>query len=175
MGKRGPSRQPTILKYIRGNPSKERLPDDEPTPDLICDFEAPAHVAEDELASKKWQEAVRVLSSMRVMTVADMEPLARYCLVWSHWMQSREKCKQVGREIMHFEADPNRSDGKLRIKWAQPAPWAVDEKTARKDLLQLEREFGLTPSSRSQVSIHSDMNDDPLAAFIQSRGDKAGA
>ena len=176
MGKRGPPPQPSILKYIRGNPSKESLPTDEPTPDLLEEgFDAPDYVREDSLALRKWNEAVTVLRRMRVMTEADVETLARYCDVWAHWMRMREKCRQVGREIMHFEPDPNRTDGKLRIRWAQPAPWAVDEKAARKDLLQMEREFGMTPSSRSQVSIHSNAQDDPLAAFVRKRSDRAGA
>lgn len=175
MGKRGPAPQPSILKYVRGNPSKERINENEPVPDLLQSFDVPEHLEDDELAVRKWNEAVRVLTDMRVMTEADVETLARYCLVWSHWMQVREQCRQLGRQVITYEADPNRTDGRLRIKWAQPAPWAVDEKAARKDLLQLEREFGLTPSSRSQVTIHSNKADDPFEAFLAERGDRAGA
>jgi P27 family predicted phage terminase small subunit len=166
---------PSRFKIITGNPGKRPLNENEPQPDTLDDFSPPQHIANDELAVRKWDEAVRVLYDMQVMTVADRETLARYCVVWSHWMQSREKCRQFGREIMHYEVDPNRTDGRLRIKWAQPAPWAVDEKAARKDLLQLEREFGLTPSSRSQVTIHSNKADDPFEAFLAERGDRAGA
>jgi len=175
MTKPGPAPLPTRIKEIFGNPGKRPLNENEPQPDTLDDFSPPEHIANDELAVRKWNEAVRVLYDMQVMTVADRETLARYCVVWSHWMQSREKCRQFGREIMHYEVDPNRTDGRLRIKWAQPAPWAVDEKAARKDLLQLEREFGLTPSSRSQVTIHSNKADDPFEAFLAERGDRAGA
>jgi len=175
MGKRGPSGEPTHLKLLKGNPGKRVLNDNEPQPEMLDDFIAPPHVFEDDLAARKWDEAVRVLHDMGVMTEADVETLARYCLLWSHWMAMREQCKQLGRQIIHYEADPNRTDGRLRIRWAQPAPWAVDEKAARKDLLQLEREFGLTPSSRSQVTIHSNKADDPLEAFISKRSDRAGA
>ena len=175
MTKPGPRPMPSRLKIITGNPGKRPLNEEEPQPDALNDFSPPDHIENDELAVRKWDEAVRVLYDMQVMTIADRETLARYCLVWSHWMQMREKCRQFGREIMHYEADPNRTDGRLRIKWAQPAPWAVDEKAARKDLLQLEREFGLTPSSRSQVTIHSNKADDPFEAFLAERGDRAGA
>ena len=175
MSKPGPSPEPTRLKLIKGNPGKRALNDDEPQPDFLSNFDPPEHVAEDILAARKWDEAVRVLHDMQVMTEADKETLARYCLVWSHWMAVREQCRQLGRQVVHYEVDPNRTDGRLRIKWAQPAPWAVDEKAARKDLLQLEREFGLTPSSRSQVTIHSNKADDPFEAFLAERGDRAGA
>jgi len=175
MGLLGPRPEPRIFKDIKGNPGKRALNQNEPQPDPLDDFAAPEHVAEDKLALKKWEEAVQVLHRMKVMTEADTETLARYCLIWSHWMQMREQCRQLGRQVIHYEPDPNRTDGRLRVKWAQPAPWAVDEKSARKDLLQIEREFGLTPSSRSQVTIHSDTNDDPFAAFITRRSSRARA
>ena len=175
MGKRGPAPEPSILKYIRGNPSKETLNAAEPTPPLLEDFAAPDFVKDDPFALMKWNYAVPILRRMRVMTEADAESFARYCIIWGDWMRAREKCKSLGREITHFEPDPNRTDGKLRIKWSQPAPWAVDEKAKHKDLLRLEQEFGLTPSSRSQVTIHANADEDPVAAFVKKRGDQARA
>lgn len=175
MGKRGPAPAPSILKYIRGNPSKERLNSDEPTPDLLDDFGVPDTIVGDELAVRKWHQSVPVLRRMRVLTEADTEAWTRYCHLWANWMRAKQKCQQVGREITHFEPDPNRTDGKLRIKWSQPAPWAVEERAFHKDLLRLEQEFGLTPSSRSQVTIHGSADEDPVAAFIKKRSGGAGA
>lgn len=175
MGKRGPAPEPSILKYIRGNPSKEKLNESEPTPDLLEDFTPPQFVKDDDFALSKWQYAVPILRRMKVLTEADTESFARYCIIWADWMRAREKCKSLGREITHFEQDPNRTDGKLRIKWSQPAPWAVDEKAKHQALLRLEQEFGLTPSSRSQVTIHANTDEDPVAAFVARRGNSAGA
>ena len=175
MGKRGPPPQPSILKYIRGNPSKERLNEAEPTPDLNDEFDVPESLAGNELALRKWHESVPVLRRMRVLTEADVEPWSRYCLKWADWMQARDKCKQFGRDNITMEPDPNRTDGKLRIKWTQPHSWAVEERALHRDLLRLEQEFGLTPSSRSQVTIHANPADDPIAAFVKKRSDSAGA
>lgn len=175
MGKRGPPPEPSILKYIRGNPSKAKISEAEPTPDLLDSFDAPDFVKEDPFAIVKWNYAVPILRRMRVITEADTESFARYCIIWADWMRAREKCKTLGREITHFELDPNRTDGKLRIKWSQPAPWAVDEKAKHKDLLRLEQEFGLTPSSRSQVTIHASVDEDPVAAFVKKRSGSSGA
>jgi phage terminase small subunit len=77
--------------------------------------------------------------------------------------------KQIGGEITHLEADPNRNDGKLRIKYSQVAPWASQMTKLAVLLLRIEQEFGLTPSSRSQVTLHGKQDDDPLATFVAKR------
>jgi len=173
MGKRGPAPEPSILKYIRGNPSKERLNPAEPTPEPLDNLAPPDGLPPRALA--KWHEAARVLRAMRVLTEADAELLARYCRLWERFMVNYEKALSLGEEITHFEPDPNRTDGRLRIKWTQIAPWASQYRTLSRELLRMEQEFGLTPSSRSQVTIHANPADDPLGAFVARRGDRTGA
>lgn len=171
MGKRGPAPEPSIIKYIRGNPSKTPLNDAEPTPDLVPeDIAAPIWL--EGLALQKWHESAPILARMRVLTEADVETFARYCAMWERWKIAYDRCKSLGDEITHLEPDPNRTDGKLRIKYTQVAPWASQMKNIGRDLLRIEQEFGLTPSSRSQVTIHANRSDDPLVAFIASRGDR---
>lgn len=168
MGKRGPAPQPSILKYIRGNPGKETLPENEPTPDLVAEgFEPPENMPERALA--KWHEAAIVLRRMRVLTEADTCLLERYARMWERFMHNYEKSLQLGDEVTTFEVDPNRTDGRLRIKSTQVAPWATQYRTLARELLRMEQEFGLTPSSRSQVTIHSKVEDDPLRAFAKKR------
>lgn len=173
MGKRGPAPAPSILKYVRGNPSKEKLNDNEPTPDLVEDSIQPPDGLP-ERALQKWHEAVRVLRAMRVLTEADTETLARYCRLWERFMVNYEKALQLGEEITHFEKDPNAPD-KMRIKWTQIAPWTTQYRTLGRELLRYEQEFGLTPSSRSQVTIHGNKDDDPLKAFGKKRSGGTGA
>lgn len=175
MGKRGPPPEPSILKYIRGNPSKTKANPAEPKPEMPVDIAPPGSIADDELAVKKWEESVPVLRRMKVFSVADVDAWAIYCHTWANWMRARAKCRQLGRENTHFEPDPNSTTGKLRIKWSQPFPWAVEERALASDLRRLQLEFGLTPSSRSQVTIHANEDDDPVRAFVESRGDKTGS
>lgn len=175
MGKRGPAPEPSILKYIRGNPSKEALNTKEPTPELLDQLDPPEEIATDELAVKKWRRSVPVLRRMRVFTEADIDAWILYCRTWANWMRAKEKCDQMGRDNVSMEPDPNSMDGKLRIKWTQPFSWAVDEKNLATDLRRLQQEFGLTPSSRSQVTIHDNTDEDPVAAYRQKRGNSSGA
>jgi P27 family predicted phage terminase small subunit len=175
MGKRGPAPEPSILKYIRGNPSKETLNAAEPTPELLDNLDPPEEIASDELAAKKWRSSVPMLRRMRVFTEADVDAWAIYCRTWANWMRAKAKCDQFGRDNVTMETDPNSTTGKLRIKWTQPHTWAVDEKNLATDLRRLQQEFGLTPSSRSQVTIHDSPADDPVAAFVKKRGGRARA
>ena len=170
MGKRGPAPEPSILKYIRGNPSKETLNAAEPTPDLLDNFDPPEELTGDALAIKKWHRSVPVLRKMRVFTEADVDAWVIYCITWANWIRAKEKCEQLGRDNMQTEIDPTRTDGRLRIKWSQPHSWATAERSFAKDLLRLQQEFGLTASSRSQVTIHDSADDDPVGAYRQKRG-----
>jgi P27 family predicted phage terminase small subunit len=139
---------------------------------LLENFDPPEEIASDDLASKKWKQSVPVLRRMRVFTEADIDAWVLYCRTWANWMRAKAKCDQFGRDNIAYETDAN---GKTKIKWTQPYNWAVDEKNLATDLRRLQQEFGLTPSSRSQVTIHASPDEDPVAAFVKKRGDKAGA
>ena len=175
MGKRGPAPEPSILKYIRGNPSKDTLPTNEPTPELLDKLDPPESIAEDPVAVKKWHATVPMLRRMRVFTEADVDAWAVYCHTWSKWLEAKDKCKQFGRDNVMMEPDPNRTDGRMRIKWTQPHSWAVDERSLRNDLRRMQQDFGLTPSSRSQVSTHAQEETDPVAAYAAKRRRSPGA
>ena len=175
MGKRGPAPEPSILKYIRGNPSKETLNTAEPTPELVPqDFPPPKTL--DGKAVEVWNDTVPKLAKMRVLTEADVPTLTRYCIESALYLASYEKVKTHGEEYTHLELDPNRTDGRLRIKYTQVAPWATQMHRHHAAMLRIEQEFGMTPSSRSQVSTtNGSAESDQIAAFVQKRGKKTGA
>jgi P27 family predicted phage terminase small subunit len=176
MGKRGPAPEPSILKYIRGNPSKDALPASEPTPELLDNLDPPVTIADDAEAVKKWNATVPMLRRMRVFTEADVDAWALYCHTWSKWIEAKDKCRQLGRDNVQMEPDPNRTDGRMRIKWTQPYSWAVDERSLRGDLRRMQQDFGMTPSSRSQVSTTNGSADtDPVAAYAAKRRRTPGA
>lgn len=174
MGKRGPPPEPSILKYIRGNPSKETLNTAEPTPDLVpSNFPAPK--ALDGPAVEVWNDTVPKLAKMRVLTEADVPTLTRYCIETALYLVCYEKVKTHGEEYTHLEPDPHRTDGRLRIKYTQVTPWATQMHRHHAAMLRIEQEFGMTPSSRSQVSTTNGNEADQIAAFVQKRGKKPGA
>ena len=164
MGKRGPAPEPSILKYLKGNPSKGTLNGDEPTPELLGASFPPPPTLEGK-AVEVWRDMVIRLSSMRVLTQADVPTLTRYCIEAVLYLACYEKVKIAGEEYTHWEPDPNRSDGKLRIKYTQVAPWATQMNRHHAAMLRIEQEFGMTPSSRSQVNVNGSNSDSPLAQW----------
>lgn len=167
MGKRGPPPEPSILRYIRGNPSKTPLNTGEPTPDLLPAGAQPPVWLEG-VALEKWNEVVPVLTAMRVMTVADRETIARYCALWEQWKKNYDIVKRGADVIIGRDAAGE-------VKYMQVTPYASQMTKIATLLLRIEQEFGLTPSSRSQVTIHGSRDDDPLATFAQKRSRGAGA
>lgn len=75
-------------------------------------------------AAEMWDFLLPQLTATGVMTRIDWATLARYCEMWSQWLVCR--------------ADPERFDRYMRLNG---------------DLLKIEREFGMTPSSRSSIKV----------------------
>lgn len=168
MGKRGPAPQPSILKYTRGNPGKRSLNGDEPTPDAIDEETAPAPDWLDGVALQKWHQVVPVLTRMRVLTEADVETLARYCALWEQWKKNYDMVRKNGDVLTIWEQDP-KDPSKQRVRYMQSTPYATQMRSLALLLLRIEQEFGLTPSSRSQVTLHGSRDEDPLASFASQR------
>jgi P27 family predicted phage terminase small subunit len=161
MGKRGPAKQPTILRYIRGNPSKEGFDGREPVPPP-ADETPPESL--DGIALQKWQETVPKLKAMGVLTEADRGTWERYCIEYEMWRMAREKVRKFG-DVMTFKP---KAEGE--VPYMQVSPFASQMMRYAASLLRIEMQFGLTPSSRSQVQIHGSADDDPLETFIAKRG-----
>jgi phage terminase small subunit len=105
MGKRGPAPEPSILKYIRGNPSKETLNTAEPTPELVPQDFPPPKILNGK-AADVWNDTVPKLAKMRVLTEADVPTLTRYCIESALYLVCYEKVKTAGEEYIHWEPDP---------------------------------------------------------------------
>jgi P27 family predicted phage terminase small subunit len=143
MGKRGPRPTPTQLKILRGNPGKRRLNKDEPQPPADG-VTMPPHLGL--VAAARWGELLPMLQSVRVMTRADVEALARYCDTWEWWLATRAKLKAEG------DTYPILNDGGEVKYIAQRPEVAIAHKLAQQ-LRQLEQDFGLNPSARASMNV----------------------
>lgn len=164
MGKRGPAPEPSVISMLKGNPSKKAVNADEPTPEAVTgDFPPPPELQGK--AADVWKDMVKRLSAMRVLTQADIPTLTRYCIEAALYFACYEKVKIAGEEYTHWEPDPNNA-GKMRIKFTQVAPWSTQMHRHHTAMLRIEQEFGMTPSSRSQVKVHGSSNpSSPLAQW----------
>jgi P27 family predicted phage terminase small subunit len=160
MGRRGPAPEPTVLRVLRGNPSKTPINDLEPQPSAFG-IETPDWL--EGAALDKWNQMLPRLLSMKVMTVADQETLARYCALWEQWKKNYDFVRQGG-DVLVIRDEAG------TVKFMQQTPQATAMKQLATMLLTIEQQFGMTPSSRTQVQVHQTVDDDPLSTFVARRG-----
>lgn len=141
MGKRGPAKQPTKIKIARGTLRGSRANEPQPPADGVT---MPPHLGP--VAAARWGELLPMLQSVRVMTRADVEALARYCDTYEWWLAVRAKLKAEG------DTYPILNDGGQVKYIAQRPEVAIAHKLAQQ-LRQLEQDFGLNPSARASMNV----------------------
>jgi P27 family predicted phage terminase small subunit len=151
----GRHRQPTSLKLLLGNPRKENL-----TALQAAEPKSPAAGINppDDLtgiALEKWRESVPMLATMRVWGESERETWARYCRIHALWHECYEIVKRQGQTY-------EKPSGMIA---ARPETSLLLQYGAQ--LIRLECEFGLTPSSRSGAATRAADMDDPMAAFLR--------
>jgi P27 family predicted phage terminase small subunit len=104
----------------------------------------PSHLGE--VAASRWRELLPMLQSVRVMTRADVESLARYCDTYEWWLATRAKLRADG------DTYPILNDGGQVKYIAQRPEVAIAHKLAQQ-LRQLEQDFGLNPSARASLHV----------------------
>jgi P27 family predicted phage terminase small subunit len=86
-----------------------------------------------------WHRMVDLLDEMGVLTTADINTLARYCVTWARWRRCCDWIEQNGEFIDDAGRNP-----RLHPMAKQASKLAVE-------LHAVEREFGLTPASRPRI------------------------
>jgi len=147
--------KPTELKKLDGNPGKRPLAKGEPAPAMkkpTC----PAHLVGE--ARKEWNRMVKLLLALRLLTEIDRAALAGYCQAWARWIEAEEKIRTDG---MTIETDK----GNLI-----QSPYVGIANQSMKQMRAFLIEFGMTPSSRSRVSVPTADAGDPYEQFRRGKG-----
>lgn len=160
-------RLPTATKKLTGNRSKKPLPKNEPQPDLgTAPPTPPAYL--DEVAAAEWNRLARQLWLNGILGLEDWTAFAGYCEAFSDWMRYNEmiaaqsrKARLASEAALAFDGEAEsvllpeydgRVVGTSNGNLIQ-SPIINLRNTARRDCLKFASEFGLTPSSRSKVSV----------------------
>jgi P27 family predicted phage terminase small subunit len=163
MGARGPMPEPTALRLLKGRTNHRKLPQGEPRVRALIP-ECPDHLPE--AAQAKWAE---VVSEMRMVpgwiTLLDGDVLAIYCAAWARLVAADAFLAANGLtyEYELYRTEKNEETGRaeevlVRARKAHPeVKIARDERVA---LMQLGDRLGLSPASRTRISIKP-TDDDP--------------
>lgn len=128
--------KPTHLKLITGNPGRRPLNDNEPKPDRVVPA-CPEHLSVG--AKKEWIRVTELLIKVGILTVIDGDALSLYCQLYSDWVDLQ---KEKGKPGFVFADDKGRKN-----------PLMTVQNELVKDIKALCSEFGMTPSSRSRLSV----------------------
>lgn len=127
----------TTLKRLRGNPGKRPLNTREPTPPPFSDHSTPPELEGNAVAIAEWHRLAPMLSSIKQTTEGDRTSLIALCLEWSEYLSARRKAKAVN----YVNKNGTRS------------AWLTVQRNALNACMRLWPELGLTPSSRSRITI----------------------
>lgn len=142
MGKRGPARTPTNILKMRGS-WRAKGREGEPRPDASAP-RCPKWLRPE--AKRVWRELVPQLERMNVLARCDRNAIARYCQVFAKWRSAEEFLKEHG----EVYPEKNASGQTLGLREYPQVSQAI---RFSEQLLRLEREFGLTPSARANLSV----------------------
>ena len=127
---------PTGIKELRGNPSRQRLPDDPAFPGGLP--ECPAGLSGE--AKAEWNRIIEQIRHVPgLLRMVDRSALAAYCQSWSRWIEAEIAMEEHGVVILDRYGQLKRS------------PWSTVSEHERRQMLSFASEFGLTPASRARV------------------------
>lgn len=153
---------PTADKAARGNPGRRPLNDNEPQPKADMPT-MPAWL--DREAKAEWRRQAPELYAIGVITVVDGSVLAAYCEAFSLWKRASVRLQKMARNddtVLYEGICVKTQSGNVILNPLQGAA-----NSARRDMVRLAAELGLTPSSRSSLEGGKGREKDPL-------GDKYG-
>lgn len=146
--------KPTALKELTGNPGKRPLNKAEPKPPAKRP-PCPKHIQGE--ARKEWNRITKQLVELGILTQVDRAALAAYCQCWARWVEAEEAMRAPG-----FRMVTTTDNG-----YPVVSPWMNIANGAMKQMLRFLTEFGMTPSSRSRVTVEKEQEADPYEEFLR--------
>jgi P27 family predicted phage terminase small subunit len=153
-----PTPFPTVIHKLRGNPSKKRI---RPEPKFRKDgsIPAPPRYLGQGPAREEWLRISSEVYRLGLLTAADLNPFAAYCLAYEQWITAIEDCRDKRGRLILVTVTANGND--------QPNPALVALRKAAYDMVRYATEFGLTPASRSRIAINAEEAGDEFDDLIK--------
>ena len=154
--------KPTATKLLDGNPGHRPINRNEPRFGGVPT--CPKHL--NKVARSEWRRLSGALAAQGLLTTVDRSALAGYCAAYARWVEAEE-------QLARSEEEPNKS----KLVLASPSGYPIQNpflgiaNTALDKMHKFAAEFGMTPSSRSRISVaDAPTNGDPFAEFMAGLG-----
>ena len=151
MAKPGTKPKPTSLKLLHGENRTERLNLNEPKPESTPP-RCPSWLNKD--AKAEWRRISKELDVLGLLTRVDLAALAAYCDCFSRFKQASLKLQEEGMVIKAPSGYPVQS------------PHLSILNKALSDMKSYLVEFGMTPSSRTRISVDKEKKEDEFSKLL---------
>ena len=155
MGQRGPAPKPTALRLLQGGRVAPDRLEREPQPTIPDECPAPPIYLQG-LARREWKRVIRDLYATGVYAEIDETLLAAYCLAVQTWRAAEEELANAMDEGRGLTIE-TKSGNTIH------SPILGVAAAARRDVLKLGAQFGLTPASRTMIDAGKSPDADPKA------------
>ena len=135
---RGRKPMPTAMKVMMGNPGKRPINGREPRPGPAIPT-CPSHLSP--TGKAEWKRLARQLQQLGILSQLDRSVLAAYCQSYGRWVEAERKLKETPPLL------------KTPAGYVQPSPWLAISNKAVELMHKFAAELGLSPASRSRVTI----------------------
>jgi P27 family predicted phage terminase small subunit len=129
--------KPTLIKILSGNPGGRPLNECEPQPTGLPS--CPKHLPKE--AKKEWRRVAKELKSCGLLTAVDRAALTGYCESWARYVDASENLQKFGSVVKSPNGYPILN------------PYVSICNAAMKEMRAFLTEFGMTPASRSKISV----------------------
>lgn len=155
--KPGPTKQPTAIRLLRGNPSKEPIHTNEPKPPAG----APAKPAcLPGAVGAIWDEWIPLLLLVKgLITPVDGVTFEMFCRTFARYREL-EAFVEINGPVLTLR------DDKGAVRYAQACPQAGLAAKLLPQLRGLAAELGLNPSARARIDLPAAPVVDELTAFL---------
>lgn len=143
MGLRGPRPQPTQLRVLNGNPGKRPLPESEPEPQSLAIVPDPPDWLGD-IARQVWIDDAPRLRAIGLLTELDLRAFALYCEAWQELFDAKKQIDESGLIATSEKGG----------EYQHPAVGIKNKAIER--IRRLGAEFGMTPSSRTGITVNKE-------------------
>ena len=160
--KPGPTRIPSALNNLHGNPSKRKPAKNEPKPEIESGIPlCPAYLKG--AAKQEWKRMAPELYNLGLLTKVDHAALEGYCSSYGLFIEAEKYLARIKRSYLDIlklrEKDPSLklpSNGMVSITSNGNAimePMLSVRKQAAEMMHKFLTEFGMTPASRARISV----------------------
>jgi P27 family predicted phage terminase small subunit len=148
----GRPRKPTVKLKIHGTFREDRRFVDEPKPIVVIP-DMPNHLKGE--AAKEWKRIAPLLAGMKCLTEWDRSLLSAYCFEWGVYVALCNKIKI--KDLVITTINGNRIHN----------PLLSARNKALSNIKEIAAEFGLSPSSRTRLSIgEKQQEENPFMALL---------